>query len=115
MEMRQRFNKARAWMVHLYTSLGLVCALLVLISIVNRDAQSVFIYLGIALFIDATDGTLARAWKVKVWAAGLDGRKLDDITDYINYTFIPIFFSVHFGLVQGWGIAAAGVALILAA
>lgn len=110
-----RFFVFRAWLVHLYTSLGLVIALLSLIALFENKPQQVFILWGIAMFIDSTDGAMARAWKVKLWAPEFDGRKLDDITDYINYTFIPIFFAMRFGLVQGWGIAAAGVALILAA
>lgn len=114
-ETKNRFYIIRAWLVHFYTSLGLVIALLSLIALLNNQPQRVFILWGIAMFIDSTDGVMARGFKVKYYVPEFDGRKLDDITDYINYTFIPIFFSVHFGLVQGWGIAAAGVALILAA
>ncbi len=103
MEMHQNLRKIRAWMIHFYTSLGLICGLMAIISIWRDDPQAVFAYLGIALFIDATDGTLARAYKVKTWAPQLDGRKLDDITDYINYAFIPAFFAYRFGLVSGLG------------
>lgn len=101
MEVRERFYRARAWSVHLYTSLGLIASFMALAALVAGHPQRFFIYLGIALFIDATDGTLARRWQVKKWAANFDGRKLDDITDYINYAFLPIFFTYRAGLVTG--------------
>lgn len=115
MESHPNLRKLRAWMIHLYTSIGLICALLSLIAIFQKDARALFIYMGIALFIDATDGTLARAYKVKVWAPGFDGRKLDDITDYLNYAFIPAFFAWQFGLITGIGGIVVLVVVILCA
>lgn len=100
MNSKNRFYVIRAWCVHLYTSLGLVLAFFTFLAIWNRNPILVLWLNGAALFIDATDGTLARRWGVKKWAPTFDGRKLDDITDYINYTFIPIFFAYQFGLVQ---------------
>lgn len=110
-----RMNQARAWFVHLYTSLGLAAALLALIAIFNGNLENAFAYLGIALFIDATDGTLARAWKVTVWAPQFDGRKLDDITDYINYGFLPLFMLYRFNMVEGsFGVVTLAITLIAA-
>jgi phosphatidylcholine synthase len=96
---RYWFYTVRAWGVHLYTSLGIVASFLALLSAVQGNLKQVVIILSIACFIDGTDGTLARSFKVKKWASGFDGRKLDDIVDYINYTFIPIFICYRFGLV----------------
>jgi phosphatidylcholine synthase len=104
------FFKLRAWMVHFYTSLGLITGFLSLNALLSADAKSFFIFQGISMFIDATDGYFARRWKVKVWAAELDGRKLDDITDYLNYAFLPIAFAYKFGMVNGpWTIVLAFV------
>ena len=44
----------------------------------------------IATLIDATDGTLARRVKVKEVLPGFDGRRLDDIVDFLTYTFLPL-------------------------
>ena len=85
-----RLPTIRAWAVHFYTSLGLVAGLLALIAVAEGRARDVFIFLGLALWIDATDGILARGWEVIVWTPRFDGRKLDDITDYLNYTLIPV-------------------------
>lgn len=110
-----RFFVLRAWAVHIYTSLGLLTAFLALRALFAGSAQGVFIWLGVALFIDATDGLFARRWQVHRWTPDFNGRKLDDITDYINYTFIPVLFAYRFGMVTGAGIPVLGLVLIASA
>jgi phosphatidylcholine synthase len=44
----------------------------------------------LATIIDATDGVMARAVRVKEVLPGFDGRKLDDLIDFLNYTFLPL-------------------------
>ena len=46
----------------------------------------------VALVIDSVDGTLARRAQVERWAPRVDGRRLDDIVDYLNYVIVPLFF-----------------------
>ena len=105
-----------AWSVHLFTSLGLVAGFLALLAIIDLDISRALLFLAIALFIDATDGSLARKADVKRWTPQFDGRKLDDITDYLNYTFIPVVFAYRFGLVIGIaGQLVLGLVLILSA
>jgi phosphatidylcholine synthase len=111
---QRRFFVMRAWLVHFYTSLGLVCGLFGLMFIASGNLKFALILLGLAMIIDSTDGTMARAWKVTTFTPQFDGRKLDDITDYINYAFIPFFFAYRFGIVQGAGIAVLAVAAIAA-
>ncbi|MBL8094024.1 MAG: hypothetical protein JNL73_07620 [Anaerolineales bacterium] len=110
-----RFLVGRAWLVHLYTALGNIAAFSALIAITNRHPGDVFIWLAIAIFIDSTDGALARAWDVARWTPNFDGRKLDDITDYLTYVFIPMYFAHAYGLVAGPGVLALGVVLLAAA
>lgn len=112
---QHHFYTLRAWAVHLYTSLGLIVALFAVAAVARGDALHTFLLLGVAMFIDATDGVFARRWCVTTWAAGLDGRKLDDITDYITYAFIPVFFAYQFKMVEGLGVAILGLVLICAA
>src|SRR5947207_299337 len=47
---------------------------------------------------DAPDGTLARAVRVKAVLPGFDGRRLDDLIDFLNYTFLPLFLIWRAGL-----------------
>lgn len=105
----------RAWAVHMYTSLGLIAGLLAIQAVFADDVSRVIGLLGLALFIDATDGPMARVFQVKRWAPTFDGRKLDDIIDYINYTLIPVLFAYRFGIVGENGIIVLGIVLILSA
>ena len=93
-----RLSELAAWSVHLYTSVGLTLGLFALIAAVEGDARRMFLLLFAACFVDATDGTLARRFDVLRWTPQFDGRKLDDITDYLSYVFIPIFFAHQSGL-----------------
>ena len=44
----------------------------------------------VALFIDGTDGMLARHFRVKETIPWFDGALLDNIVDYLTYVFAPI-------------------------
>jgi phosphatidylcholine synthase len=81
-----------AWLVHLYTASGVVFALLAVLEICapQTDARMVFIWLTIAVLIDATDGPLARRVDVKHRLPHIQGRTIDDIVDYLTFTFIPL-------------------------
>jgi phosphatidylcholine synthase len=81
----------RAWCVHLYTSLGAVVALFTILAIENGDFKQAFWLMFLAVVIDATDGTLARAARVKAVIPWFDGDRLEDIIDYLNYVIIPCF------------------------
>src|SRR3989442_10904960 len=89
-----RLRTILAWGVHFYTALGLVCAAGIAVFIVRGDGESfrgAFLLMLIATLIDATDGTLARAVRIKETLPGFDGRRLDDLVDFLNYTFLPLF------------------------
>jgi phosphatidylcholine synthase len=96
-----RQSKLRAWMVHAYTALGLPCAFLALLAASEGRARDVFLILMLAIAIDGTDGPMARRFDVKRWTPHFDGRKLDDIIDYMTYTMVPIYFIYKFDLVPG--------------
>ena len=87
-----------AWSVHLYTALGAVAALEAIVFTVRGDVRGAFLWMAAALAIDSSDGTLARAAHVKEVVPTYDGSKLDDIVDYLNYVFVPIFFAVETGV-----------------
>jgi phosphatidylcholine synthase len=77
-------------LVHLYTASGTVLALLIVIAALEGDAVRA-LWLGLAtLFIDGTDGMLARRFRVKETIPWFDGARLDDIVDYLTYAFAPI-------------------------
>ena len=89
-----------AWGVHLYTAMGLVLALVQLDALHQGDLPR---FLGanlIAVFIDGSDGTLARRFKVRE-RVPFDGALLDNIADYITYVLLPAVAFVAFGLLPG--------------
>lgn len=88
-------EKLLAWGVHLYTASGLVAAAGMVFFIVRGDAEAfrwTIALMILATFIDATDGTLARRFRVKEFLPGFDGRRLDDIVDFQTYTSLPLLF-----------------------
>lgn len=112
---QERLRTARAWLVHAYTASGLIATFFAVRALLSERPQQVFVFLGIALFIDATDGPFARRWDVKRWTPDFSGRKLDDIVDYINYTLIPVIFAYQFRLVTDPGTVALPLVLIASA
>lgn len=87
-------RRAAAWAVHAYTASGAVIAMLAFVAAAEHRFGDVFRWLGLALLIDCTDGTLARAADVKRVLPYYDGARLDDIVDYMTYVVVPIF-SLH--------------------
>ncbi len=102
------------WAAHLYTALGVGAALGAALAVADGRFREAFLWLSLAIFIDATDGWLARALRVKERLPQFDGARLDDIVDYLTYVFIPVLLMLRADLLpEGWG-AAAGLAVLLA-
>jgi len=81
------------WCVHGYTALGLVAAAIIAVLLVRGGPDAYrwcFLLMALATIVDASDGTLARLVRIKEVVPSFDGRRLDDIIDYLNYTFLPI-------------------------
>jgi len=96
-----------AWLVHVYTALGAAVAVFTLAMAAEGRYREALALMGLALLLDATDGTLARAAKVKEIVPGVDGARLDDIVDYLNYVLVPCFLLLWAGLLpagHGWWI-----------
>ena len=107
--------RTRALLVHVYTASGALLALLAADEVTATAPQPklVFLYLAIQVLIDALDGPMARAVHIKTRAARIDGRTIDDIVDYLTYTFIPLLLIWRMGWVPapgGWWVAPAMVA-----
>ena len=82
-----------AWLVHLYTALGLVCAAGMAVLIVrggDASFRAAFLLMMIATAIDATDGWLARKAHVKDVLPGFDGSALDNHIDFQTYVTMPL-------------------------
>jgi len=80
---------AVSWLVHLYTASGFVLAFLAAQAAIDHDFRTAFLYLAAQMFVDATDGMLARAVRVSERLPWFSGSKLDDLVDYLTYVFVP--------------------------
>lgn len=86
-------SKCLAWLAHLYTSLGLVCAAFIAVLIFqggDRSFRLAFFWMMIATAIDATDGWFARRVRVTEVLPEFDGRILDDLADIHLYVSLPL-------------------------
>jgi phosphatidylcholine synthase len=87
-----------AFAVHVFTAGGGACALLALIAAVRVDWPQMFVWLGIALFIDGVDGTFARRLRVADVLPRWSGEVLDLVVDILNYVFVPAYALAASGL-----------------
>ena len=85
-----RVARAAGFSVHLFTASGGAVAVLALYAAIERHFDVCFAWLGLALFIDGVDGTLARAAKVEETAATIDGAVLDLVIDFLTYVLVPV-------------------------
>jgi phosphatidylcholine synthase len=94
------------WCVHGYTALGLLAAWVIAVLLVEGSPGAfrwAFLLMVAATAVDATDGTLARRVRIKEAVPSFDGRRLDDIIDFLTYTFLPLLLVWRAGILpQGF-------------
>ena len=95
-----------AWGVHIFTASGALVGALALLAVGRGDLQAAAILMLVAMAIDSLDGGLARAVGVARLIPSFDGRRLDDMVDYLNYVVVPCVFLVAGGLVPHWAAVA---------
>lgn len=91
-----------AWGVHAFTASGAVVGAIALLAVVAGNPSQAAVLMLVALAIDSVDGSLARAVRVGEVLPGIDGRRLDDIVDYLNYVIVPVVFLVAAGYLGPW-------------
>jgi phosphatidylcholine synthase len=105
-----------AWLAHFYTAIGAVLALFATQAVFRGDFRAALLALAAATLVDATDGWLARALRVKERLPGYDGGRLDDIVDYLTYVFVPVLLLAAAGLLPaGWEMGIGSVVLLASA
>lgn len=107
-----RKKVAAAWAVHALTASGIVLGFLALLSILQGDRIGVFLWLGLALFVDGIDGTLARRAKVTELTPQFDGATLDNVIDYFNYVAVPAMMVYWFSMVPPGFVIPATAAIM---
>ena len=95
-------RQSKAYLVHLFTAIGAVCAMLAMLAAVEEKWGLMFLWLVVAFIVDGIDGPLARRYDVKTYAPQIDGVLLDLIIDYLTYVFIPAYALFKSGILPGW-------------
>jgi phosphatidylcholine synthase len=83
------------YLVHAYTASTLIFIILGIQWILTGHFRLALIAMTITILIDATDGMLARRYRVKETAAGVDGALLDNIVDFLSYVVLPMLFMMQ--------------------
>jgi phosphatidylcholine synthase len=92
-------KKGIAWSVHAFTTFGIVAGFLALVAVLKNDAFTAFVWLGVALFVDGVDGSLARKARVAEYTPNFDGASLDLVIDYFTYVAVPALMIYWFNMV----------------
>ncbi|MEX2534251.1 MAG: CDP-alcohol phosphatidyltransferase family protein [Trueperaceae bacterium] len=85
----------RGYLVHAYTASTLLFVSLAMQWIVEERYQLALLAMAATVIIDATDGALARHYRVTETAAGIQGDLLDNIVDFLSYVALPALFLLH--------------------
>jgi phosphatidylcholine synthase len=93
--------RALAFSVHVLTAAGAALALLALMAAVHGEWAMMFLWLGLALVVDAIDGPIARALKVAEKLPRWSGETLDLVVDFTTYVFVPAYAIAASGLIPG--------------
>jgi phosphatidylcholine synthase len=105
-----------AWAAHAYTASGVVLAFLAARDAINHEYRDAFFWLYLQVFVDATDGVLARRARVSQVIPWFNGAKLDDIVDYLTYVFVPALIVWRALLVpDAWAVPVAAAMLLSSA
>lgn len=87
-------HRFAAWLVHAFTASAAFIGLMTLYLTSQQQYLQALWLMGIAIIIDAIDGSFARLVKVKAVLPHFDGALLDNIVDYLNYVVTPCYFLV---------------------
>ena len=110
-------QRGRAWAVHLFTTMGIVAAMLSLRDILTGHPSYAISWMMITLLIDGVDGPIARAVQVESVIPRIDGFLLDLIIDYVACVMVPASFMYAFKVVpqNNWGIAVIAIMVLTSA
>ena len=113
MELSNYHKKISSFLVHFFTSIGVIAGFFALLSVFSNNIVNAFLWLCLAFFIDGLDGPLARKVNVKEISPHIKGEVLDNIIDYFNYVVVPAFMVYKFDFVPAGQEAFVSIAILL--
>lgn len=88
-------RRQRAYLVHLYTASGMALVALSAHLLLQGRFEASLAAMLLAMAVDSTDGMLARRVNIKTVLPEYDGRRMDDVIDYVSYVFLPVLFMLQ--------------------
>jgi phosphatidylcholine synthase len=95
-----------AWGVHLYTAIGVPLGVWAIYAAFDHDFRTAWLLIAVTVFLDSTDGALARLVRVREAIPWVDGAMLDNIVDYFDWVVVPAIVLEQAGLIPAWAMAA---------
>src|SRR5215471_45653 len=105
--------RAHTFAVHVFTATGAALAFAALIYAVREQWAAMFLCLGIALIVDAVDGTIARWLKVADVLPRWSGDVLDLVVDFVTYVFVPAYAIAAGGILPAPLALPAGALIVI--
>jgi phosphatidylcholine synthase len=106
-------QRASRFAIHILTASGAALAFLALLAAVDHAWPAMFLWLGIALIVDAIDGPLARGFDIAAVLPRWSGDTLDLVVDFVTYVFVPAFAIANSALLPDLLAPVAGVAIVV--
>jgi phosphatidylcholine synthase len=110
---RPALARALVFLVHLLTASGAGFALLAMLAAIAHEWSKMFAWLGVALFVDAIDGALARKLRAAETWPRYSGDVLDLVVDYLGYVLVPAVAIVTGSVLPPRFDIAAGAAILV--
>ena len=105
----------RGYLVHIYTASTLFFVALAVEWILEGSFRWALGAIAVTMVIDATDGALARKYRVKETAAAIDGGLLDNIIDFTSYVVLPMLLLLQAKLLAPPAVLIAAFAMFSSA
>ncbi|MCB9795911.1 MAG: CDP-diacylglycerol O-phosphatidyltransferase [Alphaproteobacteria bacterium] len=83
--------------MHLYTASGVLWGLFALDAVFAGKYGNAYWWMAFAVLIDSTDGPMARRIGIREAVPEIDGALLDNIVDFLTWTFVPLVLIWHAG------------------
>jgi phosphatidylcholine synthase len=93
--------------------MGAALGFAALVAATRGEWGLMFLCLGVALFVDGVDGTMARRLKVAELLPRWSGDVLDLVVDFVTYVFVPAYAITMSGLLPGLLAVPAGIAVVV--
>lgn len=112
---RDLHRTIQGYLVHVYTASTLFFVALAAQWLLEGAYRWALGAIFVTMLIDATDGALARRYRVKETAAAIDGGLLDNIVDFTSYVVLPFLLLLQADLLAPPGVLVAAFAMFSSA